>query len=81
MKRIIIKGFIVAILISIVHVVLNAFATPISNNVALLQLEDSNTALATFNAFQFYGKYIGLGIDLLIVLLFFGKDIYKVFKK
>jgi short subunit fatty acids transporter len=78
LKKILLKAFFALIIITGISVAFNAFATPLNNSVALLQLEDSNTALATYDAFQQYGVFIKYGLSLVVIALFFFKDIKKL---
>jgi hypothetical protein len=65
----------------VIHILLDSFATPINNNVAMLQLEDSNTAYASYVGFTTYFKYIEGGIAFILFLALFYKDLKKLFKK
>lgn len=81
MGKILLKLVITILLIIAVKIGLDSFATPINNNIAMLQLEDSN---ATYGAYTFLTKYKGvieLGISVLITVLVFFKEIRLAFKK
>jgi H+/Cl- antiporter ClcA len=79
LKKIIMKGIVGAIIIVIIHMLINSFATPMNNSVALLQLEDSNSALAVYDAWQAYGPLLSLALSFLVIVLLFYKDVKKSF--
>ena len=81
MKKIVIKSLIVVATIVFTQMILNSYNTSINNTAALLQLEDSNHALAAYNAYQKYAQISLVVFYSALTLLVFKKEIFRGKKK
>lgn len=76
MKKTFYKGLFVIGFIAITQIILNSYMTSIKNDLALLQLEDSNHTLALYNGVKTYGQFALISIYALVSLVTFKKEIF-----